>query len=99
MAKKVENNINVAVVRFNEFKGKQTSKKVQLLGFATVNVNGVVVTGIKFMEGNRGYFMSMPSEKSGDEYYNTIWLDLGSKEENAKGYDLILKAIVAEYEG
>lgn len=99
MAKKVENNINVTVVRFNHFKGKQTSKKVELLGFATVNVNGVVITGIKFMEGKHGYFMSMPSEKSGEEYYNTVWLDLGSKEENAKGYDLILQAITSEYDG
>ena len=37
-------------------------------------VNGVDIKGFAFVEGSKGDFISMPSEKGKDgEYYNKVW--------------------------
>lgn len=97
MAKK-SNDININVVRFTKFNDTNKKSKVKLLGFAVVNINGVVITGIRLLEGKNGRFVDMPSQKNGDEYYNTVWLDFGDKGENKKGYDALLSVIEDEYD-
>lgn len=97
MSKK-SNDININVVRFTKFNDTNKKSKVKLLGFAVVNINGVVITGIRLLEGKNGRFVDMPSQKNGDEYYNTVWLDFGDKTENKKGYDALLSVVEDEYD-
>lgn len=97
MAKK-NNDLTINVVRFTKFDDNNKKNKVKLLGFAVVNVNGVVITGIRLLEGKNGRFVDMPSQKNGDEYYNTVWFDFGDKSENKKAYDALLSAVEDEYD-
>ena len=97
MSKK-NNNLTMNVVRFTKFDDNNKKSKVKLLGFAVVNINGVVITGIRLLEGKNGRFVDMPSQKNGDEYFNTVWLDFGDKSENKKGYDELLAVIEEEYD-
>lgn len=85
--------VEIEVIRYNEYNAR---KKSNLLGFATVKVNGVVITGIKHMEGKKGNFIDMPSIKGSgknDDYYPTVWIDLGDKDTNRTVYAQIAEAV------
>lgn len=86
----------VEVINFTEYQGNRNSS---LLGFATVRVDRVVVTGIRLMSGKNGFFCNMPQEKGSDgNYYNKVWVDTGSKEDNKNLYDEINEAVKEFYE-
>jgi len=85
----------IEVTAFRAYKGQNSN----LLGFATVRVDRVVITGIKLMSGKNGFFCNMPQEKGSDgNYYNTVWMDTGSKEDNKDLYDEINEAVKDYYE-
>lgn len=85
-------NFEVKVIRYNPYSPKKGAKS-NLLGFATVSINGVSFGGVRHMTGRSGNWISFPSEAVGSEYYPTVWLDLGSKDANNIGYDMVLEAI------
>lgn len=83
----------IIVEQFNEYTPKK-GRKTNLIGFATVTVDNVTISGISVMEGDRGLWCSLPARlgtnKNGeDEYYPIVWLNYGSKEENRIAYDTI----------
>lgn len=84
--------VGIEVLKYNAYSAKK-GQKTNLLGFATVSINGVAFSGIRHMKGNNGNWISFPSEQSGDTWYPTVWLNLGDKEENAEGYARVLEAI------
>lgn len=44
--------------------------------FFDVNINGVSIYGCRFVEGKNGDFVSFPSYKKGDRYYNHAYIKL-----------------------
>lgn len=84
--------VGVEVLKYNPYSAKK-GQKTNLLGFATVSINGVAFSGIRHMTGKNGNWISFPSEQSGDTWYPTVWLNFGDKEDNALGYSQVLEAI------
>lgn len=84
--------LNIKVIRYNEYSPKKGAKS-NLLGFATVSINGVAFGGVRHMTGRNGNWISFPSEAVGSEYYPTVWFDLGTKDNNNLGYEAVLEAI------
>lgn len=82
----------IEVLRYNPYSAKK-GQKTNLLGFATVSVNGVAFSGIRHMTGKNGNWISFPAEQSGDTWYPTVWFNFGDKTVNAEAYDRILEAI------
>lgn len=87
----------IEVLSFTEYQGNNESS---LLGFATVRIDRVVVSGIRLMLSKAGNaFVNMPSQKGSDgNYYNTVWTDTGSKTGNKELYEEIAEAVKAFYE-
>lgn len=86
----------IEVVSFRDYVGQRDSS---LLGFATVRIGQVVVSGIQLVSGRNGAFCNMPQEKGSDgKYYNKVWIDTGSKEFNKDVYNAITKAVKEFYE-
>ena len=84
--------ISVEVLKYNPYSAKK-GQKTNLLGFATVSINGVAFSGVRHMTGKNGNWISFPAEASGDTWYPTVWLNYGDKEDNAAGYSQVLEAI------
>lgn len=86
----------IEVLSFTDYQG---SKNSSLLGFAQVRIDRIVVSGIRLLSGEHGFFISMPQEKGSDgNYYNTVWANTGSKEGNKQLYDDILECLKEYYE-
>lgn len=97
MARATVKREGIEVLSMNAVKNSKGSGK--LLAFATVRIGDVAISGIKVMDGNNGKFVSMPSQKSGDTYYNTVWLATeGGKETNKKMYQELEDAVLDYYE-
>ena len=101
---KEETRAAIELVRFNAFK----AAKGPLRGFATVRVGNVVIKDIQLLEftkdGEPDFQIAMPQAKGKDkdgkdEWYPLVWLDLGSKEANARAYNDICKEVLAVYPG
>ena len=43
-------------------------------------INGFTVKGFKIVDGNNGLFLSYPSTKQKDEYFDQVWLSSNLKE-------------------
>lgn len=87
---------DIEVMNFTEYQGKKDST---LLGFATVRVDRVVISGIRLVAGKQGAFCNMPQEKGSDgNYYNKVWVDAGSKEKNKELYKDIEECVKDYYE-
>ena len=83
----------ITVESFSEYKPKK-GRKTNLIGFATVTINNVTISGISVMDGEKGIWCSFPSrlgkDKNGeDEYFPVVWLNFGSKDENKLAYDAV----------
>lgn len=97
MARTTKQREAIEVLSFTEYSNKDSS----LIGYATVRVDRITVSGVKLMysEKNKSWFINMPSQKGKDgEYYNTVWCDAGSKTANKDLYDEICEAVKAFYE-
>lgn len=56
-------------------------KSGNMLAFVTLNYEGLIVKGIKIMEGAKGPWVAMPSEKGKDgKYHNTVFFGREIKE-------------------
>lgn len=86
--------VGVEVLNYREYKPKRGTK-TNLLGFATVSINGVAFSGVRHMTGRNGNWISFPSEAVDNQYYPTVWLNLGDKTVNSQGYNAVLEAIEA----
>lgn len=91
--------LEIIVERFDEYQAKK-GVKTNLLGFATVTINNVTVSGIKVMNGKSGIWTSFPSNAGTDKdgnttYYQNVWLSYGSKDENRIAYDAVTEAVRA----
>lgn len=92
----------VTVERFDAYTPRR-GKKTNLLGFATVTVNDITISGIRVLDGKNGIWTSFPStmsdkkDEDGDAiYYPIVWFNYGSKDDNKIAYDAVAEAI-AEY--
>jgi stage V sporulation protein G len=57
-------------------------KSGNMLAFVTLNYEGLIVKGIKIMEGAKGPWVAMPSEKGKDgKYHNTVFFSRDIKEQ------------------
>ena len=97
--KKNEEFPEIRVEQFNEYTPKR-DRKTDLIGFATVTIDNVTISGISVMEGDRGIWCSFPArlgkDKEGeDKYFPIVWLNYGSKEENRIAYDAIAAKVQA----
>ena len=98
MAKKnIIEPLEIIVERFDEYQPKK-GVKTNLLGFATVTINNVTISGIKVMKGKSGMWTSFPSTPGTDKdgstvYYPNIWFNYGSKDENKIAYDAVSVAV------
>ena len=95
--KQVIEPLEITVERFDEYKAKK-GVKTNLMGFATVTLNNVTISGIKVMTGKGGIWTAFPSEayedKGGEtKYAQTVWFNYGSKDENKIAYDAVTEAI------
>lgn len=94
MAKKQNDEFpNIRVEQFNEYKPKK-GRKTSLIGFATVTIDNVTISGISVMQGDKGIWCSFPSrlgknKNDEEEYFPIVWLNFGSKEENKIAYDAV----------
>lgn len=91
--------LEITVERFDEYQAKK-GVKTNLLGFATVTINNVTISGIKVMKGKSGIWTSFPSTAGTDKdgntvYYPNIWFNYGSKDENRIAYDAFSEAVRA----
>lgn len=91
--------LEIIVERFDEYQAKK-GVKTNLLGFATVTINNVTVSGIKVMNGKSGIWTSFPSNAGTDKdgntiYYQNVWFSYGSKDENRIAYDAVTEAVKA----
>ena len=89
--------MEVIVERFDEYKAKK-GVKTNLLGFATVTINNVTISGIKVMNGKSGLWTSFPSSAGTDKdgntvYYPNIRFNYGTKDENKIAYDAVSEAV------
>jgi DNA-binding cell septation regulator SpoVG len=49
-------------------------KAGNMLAFVTLNYEGIIIKGIKIMDGAKGPWVAMPSEKGKDgKYHNTVF--------------------------
>lgn len=83
----------IRVEQFTEYKAKK-GRKTSLIGFATVTIDNVTISGISVMEGKEGLWCSFPArlgknKDNEDEYFPVVWLNYGSKEENRIAYDAV----------
>ena len=89
----------VTVERFDVYTPKR-GKKTNLLGFATITVNDITISGIRVLDGKNGIWTSFPStmsdkkdEEGNNLYYPIVWFSFGSKEDNKNAYDAVAEAI------
>ena len=89
----------VTVERFDEFVPKR-GKKTNLLGFATITVNDITISGVRVLDGKNGIWTSFPSttsdkkdEEGNNLYYPIVWFSYGDKESNKAAYDAVAQAI------
>lgn len=96
MARTTKTRANIEVLSFTEY----TSKDSSLIGFATVRVDRVVISGVRLMVSKSGnWFVNMPSNKGADNnYYNIVWVDTGSKDGNKALYEEICDVVKDYYE-
>jgi translation elongation factor P/translation initiation factor 5A len=81
------------VVSLNKYENGKTR------AFATVSIFGVAVSGIRLVEmAKDDWKIEMPSAKGKDgKYYNTVWIDLGNKEDNKEIYNQLTELVYKEY--
>lgn len=89
----------VTVESFYEYTPKR-GKKTNLLGFATITINDITISGIRVLNGKNGIWTSFPStmsdkkDEDGDNiYYPIVWFNYGDKESNKFAYDAVTEAI------
>jgi len=64
---------------------KITEKNGQRYVFYDICISNIIsVMGAKIVEGKNGYFLSMPSQKSGDKYYPVVSMDRKISDEIVK---------------
>ena len=89
----------VTVERFDAYVPKR-GKKTNLLGFATITVNDITISGIRVLDGKNGIWTSFPStmsdkkdEDGNNLYYPIVWFSFGDKDSNRTAYDAVAEAI------
>jgi len=64
----MEEVLSIKVVRLHRFDGDS-----KLKAFADVSIGDFLIKGLKVVEGSKGLFLSMPSEKAKDgKYYDSV---------------------------
>lgn len=71
--------MNVSHVREVKGKGRNASKTV----FFTLTINGVSINNCRVVSGRNGDFIGLPQYKSGDEYYNVVWIRFSDEDQDA----------------
>lgn len=96
MARTTKTRENIEVLSFTEYTANDSS----LIGFATVRVDRVVISGVRLMVSKfDDWFVNMPSNKGADNnFYNIVWVDTGNKAGNKALYDEICDVVKDYYD-
>ena len=96
MKKPEKNGNNIDELKINNYCVKRVitvGKDANVL--ADVEINGIIIYGMRVVEGKNGDFLSFPQSKGKDgKYYSICWAKLSEKDQND-----ILKAIEDKLNG
>ena len=82
-----ENTNNITVIRAHKY---EKDNKVTV--FFDMTVNSVSIYGCKFMTGSKGDFVALPQTKTGDKWYNIVWVKL--TDDDIKNIENQCKALI-----
>jgi stage V sporulation protein G len=80
--------LDIKVVRMHRYDGDSKTR-----AFVDVSIGDYIVKGLRVVDGQKGLFLSMPSEKGKDGKYYDVFLP--STQEARAG---LTQAVLAEYE-